>query len=247
MIDIHVITCHATSSRLTLLLESFQELINHPCINQIKLICASDISFINEDLFSEGLWEEHISLIYPILARNIKVVNHGNKDMLLELLGSNPDRLFPRRPLRPAEKSLLHKHFKSFELVSCPTLVIEDDAHLLPGKANAIIELAYICERKNMYIDLGYLPGFSKGSFIRSGDLAGEYLETPIALTRTTTGYIVNKKISGRFISDYWKCSLPADLHHQLILSRTRTPGIWPRQQIIIGQSSSGRMASSIQ
>jgi len=247
MIDIHIITCQRTATRLPNLLQSLQALLNMGEVQQVRLLCKGDIGYNNEVNYSSKLWSEHISSIYPILAKNIAEANGRQYHRIATLLGQSPDVFFPTRGLRPEEKSLLSKHFESLSLVQRPTLVIEDDAFICPGKERELLAIANEYCHSGMYIDLGMIPGIkADNSYIDTHERVA-VTPKPIALTRTTSAFIVDKIAALQLSAGYWPCALPADLHHQYLLFKYKIRGCWPKSIIMINLSTAGIVESSIQ
>lgn len=245
MFDLNIITCSATSSRLSRLLISLQPLLNHPLLNNIFLFCKYDKEFLNlKPVFS--LWPSHVQIIYPILSRNIRAV-HPGKFSILQLIDMQPDIFFPARHLTAAELSLLCKHRCSLANVTNPTLILEDDAILELYMIDYLLTLISYSSQHDTFIDLGSMNGLSAiGRRIQIGNNYNAYF-SHIGLTRTTGAFIVTPLVAAKLLKNYEPISLPADLHHQYLLCVQGIPGIWPDRLIFKNISGSSDCPSAIQ
>ena len=246
MFDVHVITCLQTASRLPGILRSIQRLINNDQIKDIRLFCKSDIGFYSESNYTKQLWDYQIGKIYPLLAKNMQTISSRNIDYLLGLLKMVPSQLFPSRKLKPAEKSLLAKHYQSLRSVVRTTLILEDDCHVREGCEELIVKCLDLCNSQDVYADLGCYEGLNgRGKLDIYNDF--EYYHCKIAMTRTTSAFILNPIVAKKLASCYWPCSLPADLHHQYLLLKENISGIWPRNVLTSHLSAEGKVKSCIQ
>ena len=223
---------------------SLQPLFNLECIRQIRLICKHDVGHLTGS-FDRRLWSKHISNIYPVLARNFW--SHGNKKInLVDILGAEPEILFPARSLRDAETSLICKHYYSLSLVDDVTLTIEDDALLRTDSLPVLADLIGIAEYNDCYIDLGSLSGLEKCGKSMLSSLGHRIYVQPIGLTRTTAAYLINPNLAALLANTYWPCALPADLHHQRLLWINEINGLWPEHSIFDNLSILGVFPSTI-
>ena len=247
MIDIHIITCVASSERLPYFLESNQELLNSSNVDIVRLIASHDVGNCSDCLIDSSHWGMHLKHIYPLLARNIQHANQRDYHFLLNLLDKDAEEVFCPRDLRESEISLLSKHYHSMTHIDKPTLVLEDDALTLPSFLEYLPSLISLCSTLSpAYIDLGSLP--NQRLCHREKILFGSsYYHLPLALTRTTIAYIINKSASELISQHYWPCSLPADLHHQYLLHRLRISGYWPSIDTFRSLTSNGKFQSTVQ
>ena len=248
--DLHIITCGATAQRLQSLLGSLSPTINHPLLMQCRLIASDDIGWLDEKVFSPLAWDLHIRQISHILALNIRdciKIHNGRQIGLSNVIENCGEIYFPRRNLRKSEKSLLWKHYKSLDLVTRPTLILEDDAQLEEGGLCVLQDLLQITGSEEVHIDLGYMQGLSKrGRLVDFVDGVSFY-RLNLAMTRTTTAFLVTPKVAQTLASSFWPCSLPADLHMQYLLVNHNISGIWPVSTVFTGMRTVGLLQSSIQ
>ena len=249
LFDLAIITCKSTYNRVAGLLRNLHSLTNTGTLRHIYIVLQSDVGFINDEVFDEIHWDDHISKIAPILALNIREclgINHGS---LLSLIDHSSTIHFPSRLLKPSERSLVWKHYNALTKVSeLPILVLEDDAEFNEACLLDLCISARIALEKSLFVDLGIMPGMSsRGTRLVQNQFS--YSMQLIACTRTTVASMWPPLIAQKIVESYWPCSLPADLHHQYLLSKLRVPGIWPTQSIFnhLSMPSSGRYASSIQ
>lgn len=252
--DLHIITCSSTYDRLPKLLSGLEPLFSFCKPQSTKLIISHDIGHFRQDVFNHYLWPSHIESISGVLALNIRdsaLTNSQNPFYQLPLstiLQSCSDlTCFPPRPLRLPEQSLLWKHFTSLGMVQNPTLVIEDDAILLPNTAQLLISYISCLHSNNYYIDFGSFPGLTKRGHPIELFPNNYAFYQKIANTRTTLAFAVNAYVASSLASKFWPCSLPADLHFQYLLNKSIQAGIWPSLPIFSGDSSDGSVPSSIQ
>ncbi len=245
MFDLNIITCVATSSRLSKLLLSLQPLLHNSLLDKVFLFCKYDQDYLNLQTDS-SLWPRHIQEIYPILSRNIKAVNPTSLP-IRQLLDLHPDILFPPRALSTAEVSLLCKHRSSLANVAKPTLVLEDDAIIDTQMIDYLLCLFEYCCQRDLFLDLGTMNGLSAvGTRIQISHKYSAFISR-IGLTRTTGAFYVTPFVAAQLLQYYEPVSLPADLHHQYLICKQGIPGIWPDCAIFNNISGSADCPSSIQ
>ena len=248
--DLHIITCQATAHRFQSLVESLAPIINHPLLIQCRLIASDDIGWVDEKVFSPLTWDLHVSQISHILALNIRDCNSiykGSRPGLSDIIDKCKEIYFPERNLRGSEKSLLWKHYKSLASVTRYTLVVEDDARLEEDGLCNLESLLQIATCEDVYIDLGYMHGLDRrGSLVELAN-GMRYYRLNIAMTRTTTAFLISPKVAQSLAMSFWPCSLPADLHLQYLLFTQKIGGIWPVRKVFTGMSTTGSFQSSIQ
>jgi len=248
--DIHIITCAKTYTRIPSLLKNLRPLYTNIGFNNLKIFVRGDVGDSNLE-FDERLWEEHISSIYYILAKNIHIVHSGSSSDLsahrnANLLKADERVIFPKRPLTNPEKSLINKHYNSLLQVSLPTVVLEDDSHMSSQNPSDI--LRFIQDFADTHFinlsSMKTLPYYGKVSKTPYGL---PYLISPLGMTRTTAAYAVGPRVANSFISSFFPISLPADLHLQRLLCISRIPGVSLKDDLWINNSLEGLEQSSIQ
>jgi hypothetical protein len=249
-----LITCQSCYGRLQRTLSSIRPLCEMLSTDPI-LVIRKDINNLSTDLFDARLWVSHIVPISPILCFNIYGGTAANRTQLIPMagsIGSKDIEVLRQRTLRPQEMSLVLKHYLALKSASeSPgnSLVIEDDALVHdPHKLFLLLKHRLAHER---FIDLSseyILPIRGKPFNLHYGtslEIETRLLRT--AHTRTTGAYIVTKDIAKQMINNYWPCSLPADLHHQHILSMIGAPGAWTVSPMVRNLSHGGELESAVQ
>lgn len=243
---LHIITCSCTCHRLPKVLDSYQRLIDDQYIESVKVFFRERRkgSFIEE--FDAHLWQAHLHPIYPILVRNMTVSRSNKSYELNKFLSQGSIRLFPARELKYAEMSLIIKHYDSLCAVSATTLVIEDDALLIPSKEDILLKCVQYVADTEHFCDLASVPFIPKWGSKRNAN-GLNYLYHNIGLTRTTSSFLIHPRLAAEIACNYWPCALPADLHHQRLFCIAKQAGIWPVDDVIVNASQSGLFDSSIQ
>lgn len=246
--DVSIITCCATYYRLSRIFEGLLPLLNTGLVRDVRVILEHDISYMDFSVFHQESWVEHIDAIRDILALNIRDCGSFDSLALTDLIDCVTDRFFPERGLRPSEMSLLWKHYHALKKVNdLPLLILEDDAELLPESLGTLDHAARYSSEMNCFIDLGTMPGMeSRGKYIEEFGFS-LYLQA-VGCTRTTVAAIWPPEVAKKVTDSYWPASLPADLHHQYLLTRLGINGAWPRQQVFnhLSGTVSNTYASSI-
>ncbi len=249
LFDIVVISCNRTYERLASLFGGLHALIQSGAVRHIYITLQSDVGSIDHTVFDVNVWNLHIDEIAPILALNIRECSSLPSGSLVRLLDQSRHNIFRPRLLKDSERSLLWKHYRALTTSSdLPVLILEDDAQFLSNFTASLCELAKISLKNNWFIDFGVMNGMtSRGRLVKG--MSFSYSYQAIGCTRTTVASMWSPRISRMLIESYWPCALPADLHHQYLLSKLRIPGIWPSSAIFNHLSSpiSGEYESSIQ
>jgi hypothetical protein len=249
MFDIAIISCNRTYNRIHSLFDSLHPLTQSGAARSIYMILQSDVGSFDNEVFDSSLWAEHIDQIAHILALNIRDCNGLRSAPLLKTIDLSRDTFFQSRLLKDAEKSLLCKHYNALKLArDLPILVLEDDAEYNKNFYSDLCEAARISLEENFFVDLGTMGKMtSRGRFVSHKGFS--YSMQMIGCTRTTVASIWSPLIAQKLVDAYWPCALPADLHHQYLLTSLRVPGIWPSSVIFnhLSNPMSGQYDSAIQ
>lgn len=236
--DISIITCKSTYNRVENIFTSLLKLLETKEVRDIRIILEHDIEYMERAVFENKNWDQHIQTIREILAINIRDSKSLGEKKLSDLLDYLIDQFFTARELRDAEMSLLWKHFHALKMArDLPMLILEDDAELNQNQIETLVEATKLSAEKNIFVDLGVMKGLCSRGKLKISNGVSFYVQ-PIGCTRTTVAAIWPPDAAMKVSDNYWPCSLPADLHHQYLLSKLKLEGAWPAMSIFRHLSS---------
>lgn len=173
--------------------------------------CFNDFLFDKQ----KSAWSKALPRILPVLVFNARIDSYIAND------DSFKSRHIPswalQRELKRSEVSLIYKHHLALLMASLnnePTLILEDDALLLPDTEKRIP--AILSEFKDSQLDYLDVAGgidlpLESSDHLSTSGIA--YLHTP--RSRTTAGYLISAKASAILAHHLLPLSLPLDLTFQ--------------------------------
>ena len=237
-----VITCRKYINRHTLQLKHWSRYLKN-VFNMPYFIYENDVDdlpYFKYPYYDEGEWDQHIKHGQEIFIRNIADCSSLDNKYLNSLELSS---LFPKRKLKEAEVSLLHKHYKFLKLASSqkyPSLVIEDDAWL--ENANDIGCLISKCSKLNP--DVGFL-NLSLLDSTRRRVIPLHSIQP--ARIETTCAYCIHPQIAKVLVERFFPYSLPIDFHLQHLLCKYALKGLMTQKACFLNLSNRNYVQSTIQ
>jgi len=183
--------------------------------------------------YSPSAWERDVGCILPFHEFNFfcfqnrfngerlryNLLHHDCRTEYFDL-----SRSMPKRPLKLAEHSLIHKHYIALCIArsrDVPTLIVEDDATIsgLRQVKNILASIA-IAEQEDVFINLVNAPHCWGKSFSDTN-----LYPVSIARTFTTGAYVVSPDTARKLVEGFFPYSLPIDFHLQRLFKILKIRG----------------------